>query len=178
MRREQRAREFGSSRNIGTSLRLAPLLKMTTADVACRDHQVVTPAQTVGIGACVAISIVVLSVSANGSRSKQAARRALKAFRKADPAPSPNVAERRNERRVALSKRSKRRPRRRVAECERRDAETSVSDDGEIGVTDVLGRSRHIVHCVHARVAALVDFSAEPPNVSDVRGKLTSVTMM
>lgn len=71
-----------SSRRQTSNMRLGGLApRATTATTrrrVGRDHRVVTPARTVGVGACLAISVALLSASARGSRSKRAARRAFK----------------------------------------------------------------------------------------------------
>ena len=125
---------------------LAPRAKMaTTRRRVGRDHRVVTPAQTVGIGACVAISIVVLSVSANGSRSKQAARRAFKGVPKkaTASAESPNVS-------VETPKPA--------FPTMAKSASPTYSDDRDAMLVEI-SSMRELLRSY--------DFSAEPPNVSD-----------
>ena len=125
---------------------LAPRAKMaTTRRRVGRDHRVVTPAQTVGIGACVAISIVVLSVSANGSRSKQAARRAFKGVAKkaTASAESPNVS-------VEMPKPA--------FPTMAKSASPTYSDDRDAMLVEI-SSMRELLRSY--------DFSAEPPNVSD-----------
>ena len=89
-----------SSRRHTSTTRLGGLApRATTATTrrrVGRDHRVVTPARTVGIGACLLVSVALLSASARGSRSKRAARRAFKGGAKTSTttvAQSPNVRE-------------------------------------------------------------------------------------
>ena len=154
---------------------LAPRAKMaTTRRRVGRDHRVVTPAQTVGIGACVAISIVVLSVSANGSRSKQAARRAFKGVAKkaTASAESPNVSVETPKR--AASRAFKGVPKKATASSESlnvsvetpkpafptmaKSASPTYSDDRDAMLVEI-SSMRELLRSY--------DFSAEPPNVSD-----------
>ena len=153
---------------------LVPRAKMaTTRRRVGRDHQVMTPAQTVGIGACVAISIVVLSVSANGSRSKRATRRAFKDVAKATAsAESPNVS-------VETPKRAARPAFKGVAKKATASAETpNVSVETPKPAFPTMVKSASPTY-LDDRDAMLVeissmrellrsyDFSAEPPSVSD-----------
>jgi len=89
-----------SSRRQTSTTRLGVLApRATTATTrrrVGRDHRVVTPARTVGVGACLAISVALLSASARDSRSKRAARRAFKGGAKTSTttvAELPNVRE-------------------------------------------------------------------------------------
>jgi len=139
-----------SSRRQTSTTRLGGLAPRATTTTTRRrvgrDHRLVTPARTVGMGACLAISVALLFASARGSRLKRAARRAFKGGAKTSTttvAESPNV-------RVETTKPT-------APAISTKPTSPTFSGDRDAMLAEVMSMREML---------RSYDFSAAPPNVS------------